>query len=132
MTLGYSRPLEASDLWKLQPERSAAYIANQINASFDRRLQEANEYNTRLADGRIGPGIKGLWWSLTGTREEKEKLWREKTGRKNASLLWAMNDSVRWWFWSAGALKVVGDTAQVTSPLVVKVYFLSLTFAEPS
>lgn len=25
----------------------------------------------------------------------------------------AMNDSAKWWFWSAGALKVVGDRAQL-------------------
>jgi len=31
-----------------------------------------------------------------------------------------MNDSVALWFWSAGVLKVIGDTAQITSPLVVK------------
>ncbi|KAG7096565.1 hypothetical protein E1B28_003986 [Marasmius oreades] len=31
-----------------------------------------------------------------------------------------MNDSVKWWFWSGGLFKVLGDTAQITSPLLVK------------
>lgn len=58
---------------------------------------------------------------MSGDRQEKERLWREKDGKKKASLTWAINDSVKYWFWSAGALKVLGDTAQVTSPLLVKV-----------
>ncbi|KAF9466563.1 ABC transporter [Collybia nuda] len=121
LSLGYARPLEAPDLYKLQPDRGAAYIAERINLSFDRRQKEAQEYNTRLANGAIRPGIwKVVVWTLSGSRAEKEKKWREVGGKKKASLVWAMNDSVKWWFWSAGLLKVVGDTAQVTSPLLVK------------
>lgn len=120
LSLGYARPLEGPDLWKLQPDRGAAYIAHEITSSFERRSKEAAEFNTHLANGEISPGLKGLWWSLRGNREAKEKEWREKTGKRKASLVWAMNDSVKWWFWSGGILKVVGDTAQVTSPLVVK------------
>ncbi|KDR78881.1 hypothetical protein GALMADRAFT_244520 [Galerina marginata CBS 339.88] len=120
LSLGYARPLEAPDLYKLQPERGAAHIAQAITDSFTRRVKEAEAYNIRLANGEISPGLKGVWWSIRGKRKEKEAEWRLKTGRQKASLVWAMNDSVKWWFWSAGLLKVVGDTAQVTSPLVVK------------
>lgn len=120
--MGYARPLEAPDLFRLQDHRGAAYIAGQINASFDRRLKEAEIYNARLASGELKlPGLKKFWWSFTRNGAEKEKKWREVDGRKKASLVLAMNDSVKWWFWSGGALKVIGDTAQVTSPLVVKV-----------
>jgi len=120
MGLGYKRPLEATDLWKLQDERNAEHIATLITQSFERRVFAAQDYNERLAKGEIGPGLKVVWWSIQGKRTEKEKQWREKTGRKKASLVWAMNDSVKWWFWSGGVLKLIGDTAQVTSPLVVK------------
>lgn len=119
--LGYARPLEATDLWKLQPDRGAAHIGKLITESFDRRHKAANEYNERLANGEIGPGLKGVWWSLTGNRAEKEREWRENSGKRKANLALALNDSVKWWFWSAGLLKLVGDTAQVTSPLVMKV-----------
>lgn len=115
LSLGYSRPLVAGDLYRLQDSRSAASIADQINESFDRRKREAEEYNARLDKGEISPGIHRFWWS-----EERKKQWRAKDGRKKASLVMAMNDSVKWWFWSSGVLKVIGDTAQVTSPLVVK------------
>lgn len=122
MSLGYRRPLEATDLYRLSSQREAAYIADKINASFDRRQKTAGEYNKRLASGEVPTGLwRNIIWTLKGNRKEREKKWREVDGRKRASLTWAMNDSVKWWFWSGGLLKVVGDTAQVTSPLVVKV-----------
>jgi hypothetical protein len=121
LTLGYSRPLEPSDLYKLQDHRSAARIAYLINKSFDRRVKEAAEYNALLARGEISPGLKSAWWTIRSNRRQREKKWREVDGRKKASLLWAINDSVKWWFWSAGIFKVIGDTAQVTGPLLVKV-----------
>jgi len=121
MTLGYARPLEAPDLWKLQDHRSAAHIADLIDESYTRRVKAANEFNDRLRNGEVSPGLKGVWWSISGKRAEREKEWREKSGLRKASLTLAINDSVKWWFWSAGILKVIGDTAQVTSPLVVKV-----------
>ncbi|KAG1821831.1 ABC transporter [Suillus subaureus] len=120
LSLGYARPLESSDLYRLQEERGALPIADAILTSFKTRQNKAAEYNERLAKGEIGPGLKGLWWSIRGVRAEREKQWREKDGKRKASLILAMNDSIFWWFWSAGVLKVIGDTAQITSPLVVK------------
>ncbi|KAF8519129.1 ABC transporter [Hysterangium stoloniferum] len=120
LSLGYARPLEPTDLWKLQDRRSSAFISSKILASFQKRAKVAEGYNTKLAKGEIGPGVRKIWWSLRGNRAEREKKWREKDGRKKPSLTLAMNDSVAWWFWSAGILKVIGDTSQVTSPLVVK------------
>jgi hypothetical protein len=129
--LGYARPLEATDLYKLQSERGAAYIADQITESFARRMKIANEYNEKLANGEIKPGLKAVWWTLLGNREAKENKWRNETGRKKPSIVLAMNDSIKWWFWSAGLLKVVGDTALITIPLVVKVRFYCLHLHRP-
>ena len=123
LSLGYARRLEATDLYKLQSERGAGYIADQITESFERRVKFANEYNEKLGNNEITPGLKALWWTVLGNREAKEKKWRDERGRKKPSIVLAMNDSIKWWFWSAGLFKIVGDTAQVTSPLVVKVRF---------
>ncbi|KAH9902793.1 P-loop containing nucleoside triphosphate hydrolase protein [Cubamyces lactineus] len=120
MALGYARPLEASDLYKLQDSRAAAVVAEKITKSFEARQIAAAEYNARLERGEISPGLKGLWWSIRGNRAEREKQWREKDGRKKASLTLALNDSVKWWFWSGGIMKLIADCAQVTSPLLVK------------
>ncbi|EGN95824.1 hypothetical protein SERLA73DRAFT_60499 [Serpula lacrymans var. lacrymans S7.3] len=119
LSLGYMRPLQATDLYKLPQDRSAAHVADIILSSFEERRRKADEYNTQLAHGDISPGLKGLWWSVTGNRAERETRWRETDGKRQASLILAINDSVKWWFWSAGALKVIGDTAQVTSPLAI-------------
>ncbi|KAI9439887.1 ABC transporter [Lactarius indigo] len=108
MILGYARPLEAPDLWKLQEHRSSEVIANAILDSFEARRKKADEYNTRLARRR---------------NQAPDKIaahWVEKDGRKQPSLTLAINDSVKWWFWSSGILKIAGDTAQVTSPLILK------------
>ncbi|KAI9439889.1 ABC transporter [Lactarius indigo] len=121
MALGYARPLEASDLWKLQEHRSSEVIANAILDSFEARRKKADEYNTRLANGEIKPPLKlRLMSALRGDGEERLRQWVEKDGRKQPSLTLAINDSVKWWFWSSGMLKVIGDTAQVISPLVLK------------
>jgi ABC-type multidrug transport system fused ATPase/permease subunit len=122
MALGYARPLEAPDLWKLQEHRSSEIIANAILDSFEARRKNVDEYNTRLANGAIKPPLRlRLLSALRGDCEERLEQWVEKDGRKQPSLALAINDSVKWWFWSGGLLKVVGDTAQETSPLVVKV-----------
>ena len=128
MALGYARPLQASDLWKLQEHRSSEVIANAILDSFEARRRKADEYNTRLANGEIKPPLRlSLMSRLRGDGDERLKRWVEKDGRKQPSLTLAINDSIKWWFWSGGLLKVVGDTAQGTSPLVVKVGFISYT-----
>ena len=125
MVLGYARPLEASDLWKLQDHRSSGVIAEAILTSFDARRKKADEYNARLANGEIKPPLSlRLMSRLRGDGEERLKRWREKDGKAQPSLTWAMNDAVKWWFWSGGILKVIGDTAQVTSPLLLKVGYL--------
>ena len=122
MALGYARPLEASDLWKLQEHRSSEVIAKHILNSFEARRKKSDEYNTRLTDGEVKPPLKlRLMSTLRGNGEERLRQWAEKDGRKQPSLTLAINDSIKWWFWSGGILKVVGDTAQGTSPLVVKV-----------
>ncbi|KAI9463349.1 ABC transporter [Lactarius psammicola] len=121
MTLGYARPLEASDLWKLQEHRSSEVIANAILDSFEARRRKSDEFNTRLANGEIKPPLRlRLMSALRGDGEERLRKWVEKDGKKQPSLTLAINDSIKWWFWSGGILMVAGDTAQVTSPLILK------------
>lgn len=96
LSLGYARPLEASDLYKLQDDRSAAYIADKIMASFEARRTRANEYNERLANGQVKAGWRNIIWTLRGNRADREKRWREVQGKRKASLALAMNDSVKW------------------------------------
>lgn len=121
LTLGYARPLDPEDLYKLQDPRNAKVIGDKIIASFERRRAKADAFNERLEKGEISPGLKSLWWTIRGNRKEREKQWREVHGKKRPSLVLAMNDSVAWWFWTGGVMKCLADSAQVLSPLLVKV-----------
>jgi hypothetical protein len=61
---------------------------------------------------------------LRGDGEVRLKRWREKDGKAQPSLTWAINNAVKWWFWSGGVLEVISNTALVTSPLILKVGWL--------
>lgn len=105
LNLGYARPLETTDLWKLDEWRASEVYADRIISSFDRRHAAAQEYNARLAKGKIKPSLsKRIVWTLKGGRVEREKQWREKDGLRKASLIFAMNDAIKWFFWPGGML----------------------------
>ena len=105
LSLGYARPLEVTDLWRLHDSRSAELYANRILESFGRRHKAAEEYNARLERGEINPTWgRRFWWRLRGDAKKREKAWREKDGKTKASLTMAMNDAVNWYFWTGGLL----------------------------
>ncbi|KAF7375203.1 ABC protein [Mycena sanguinolenta] len=130
MILGYQRTLQATDLWKVGPEQEAGYLAEKLDAAWARRVKEAKEWNVGLDDGRIAPPIRLRFiWAVkalragTGYRNRRaalEKRWREVTGRREASLAWSLNDVLGHLFWIGGASKVLGDTAQLMGPILVK------------
>ncbi|RDB26210.1 Multidrug resistance-associated protein 1 [Hypsizygus marmoreus] len=130
MTLGYQRTLQATDLWKMDETREAGRLSLILDQAWDRRKREAITWNLRLLSGEIKPGIiKRFRWTLQallGGRNYSKRLashearWREIDGQKTPSLAWALNDTFGYFFWSAGAFKVFGDTAQLMGPLVVK------------
>jgi hypothetical protein len=95
LSLGYARPLEASDLYKLQDDRSASYIADRILASFDARRIAADNYNSRLSKGEVKASWRVIWWTIRGNRAAREKQWREVEGKQKASLALAMNDAIK-------------------------------------
>lgn len=91
LNLGYARPVEAADLWKMDESRSAQNFAKRIDESFERRVREAEEYNARLDRGEIrAPLRKRIWWTLKGKRAQMEEQWQKKDGRKRANLAFAI------------------------------------------
>jgi hypothetical protein len=105
----------------LSEDRSAEAIGKAIVESFQRRHEAAQAYNKRLDAGEIKPAIyKRIFWTVRGNYDQRFNNWKSKDGRRKASLTLAMNDSVFWWFWIGGILKLVADVAQMTSPLLVK------------
>ncbi|KAL1697054.1 P-loop containing nucleoside triphosphate hydrolase protein [Schizophyllum commune] len=130
MVLGYQRTLQASDLWKVDPSRESGHLSAVFDASWDRRILEAADYNKRLSAGEISPTLRQrLTWTLrslttpshfASRRAAFEEEWRTNSGKKEASLAWALNDALGREFWMGGIFKVVGDTAQLMIPLIVK------------
>ncbi|CDO74908.1 hypothetical protein BN946_scf184988.g15 [Trametes cinnabarina] len=130
MSLGYQRTLQATDLWQMDESRESGILSAQLDAAWERRVQAANEWNARLAKGEIKPSlIKRAKWSVQalrgpGTyRERRAALqthWLEVDGKKQASLAWALNDVFGRDFWFGGGFKVIGDTAQLMGPILVK------------
>ncbi|KAJ7500976.1 ABC protein [Mycena galericulata] len=122
MVLGYQRTLQATDLWKMGPEQEAGYLSEKLPAAWARRVTAAEDWNARLNRGDVGLGwLKRVAWALPGRDGAAlEKAWREKDGRREASLAWALNDVLGHMFWRAGVFKVVSDTSQLIGPLLVK------------
>ena len=107
LNLGYARPLEVTDLWRLTDSCSAGVYADRILESFERRHKAAEEYNARLERGEANPGWrKKFWWRLRGDAKKKEDVWRKKDGKRKVSLVMAMNDAMKWYFWTGGLLVV--------------------------
>lgn len=99
-------------------KRTAEFLSTKFDDSWARRVKTAEAYNARLESGEIQPGLlKRAKWTLraatqNGTggytlrRQTIEQEWREKSGRKEASLAWALNDVFGFDFWCAGLFKV--------------------------
>jgi hypothetical protein len=111
LILGSLRPLEFTDCYRLDPTSAdSALLSAKLNAAFERRRIEADEHNARLDRGEVGPGWmrRAGWMVGRGEgkgRREKERIWRERTGRKTPSLVLACNEVMRWRFWAGGIYK---------------------------
>ncbi|KAF9074671.1 ABC protein [Rhodocollybia butyracea] len=142
MVLGYQRTLQASDLWKMDHSQESGHLSEKLDAAWARRVEAAHEWNAKLASGEVKAGwLKRVSWQIRSSlkirsvggasrrerREEFERRWREVDGKKEASLAWSVNDVFGSMFWIAGVYKVLSDTAQMTSPLLVKSI---ITFAQ--
>ncbi len=112
MALGAQRPLEAGDLWKMQPEREAKYMAQKLATIFQRKWDEAEAYNVKLEAGEVvAPRWKRIKWSVglggKGTAKEKEARWRTEAKRK-PSLFWSLSELFGWYFYIGSVYKVSG------------------------
>ncbi|GLB40166.1 putative ABC protein [Lyophyllum shimeji] len=130
MVLGYQRTLQATDLWKMDATREAGPLSAKLDEAWEHRKRDASSWNEKLQGGQVKPGyVKRLKWTIGALSRGRhyaryissmEKKWREKEGLRQPSLAWALNDTFGHFFWSAGAFKVFGDTAQLMGPLLVK------------
>ncbi|KZP31699.1 ABC protein [Athelia psychrophila] len=134
MVLGYQRTLQAEDLHRLDPSRETEHLATTLNDAWARRVLAADAWNTRLESGDLAPGLlkrtrwacraafgtKDMGATYADRRAALEERWRAVDGRREASLAWALNDTLGFAFWIGGVFKVVSDTSQLMAPLIIK------------
>lgn len=139
------RHLNLSRLFSQMDEsREADHLSTKFVAAFEKRQLDASEYNSRLDDLQNPlrpPRRKRIIWEFRAmrstlppnattyapsgrlTRRQRVKAmeaeWRAVSGRKKASIVWALNDIMEG-FWAGGLFKVLGDTCTLMSPLVTK------------
>ena len=73
--LGYRRPLEATDLWRMDGPRKAETLSEKLIEYWEARCADANAYNERIVSGELRPGVmKRFGWRLSAMREQATKL----------------------------------------------------------
>ena len=90
-SLGYQRPLQATDLWKMDQSRESGNLGAQLDEAWARRVKAANEWNTRLADGEVKPSFYNRTkWAVQAIRgkgdltpvsapDRTQKRWKRHT-----------------------------------------------------
>lgn len=100
---GYSRPLQADDLYDLPDSHLSIDHADRLETAWAARLQTNNE---RQRAGRW------LAW---------RPFWARRT--TNATVLaLALNDVCFRRFWTGGLLRMLGDSTQMVSPLLIRFF----------
>ncbi|KAJ4248426.1 hypothetical protein NW762_012763 [Fusarium torreyae] len=108
---GYSRPLQADDLYDLPHDRLVIDHTERLEKAWAERY-EANKHKPPA----------GKWFSW-------RPFWARKTTDTTVLTL-ALNDVCYKWFWLGGLLKMFGDLAQIASPLLIR--FLINGLNDPS
>ncbi|ORY64744.1 P-loop containing nucleoside triphosphate hydrolase protein [Leucosporidium creatinivorum] len=116
LVLGSKRELAETDLPKMDSSREAARLADLFEVNFERRRKGVEDWNRALEEGTYKPSS----WVRLRWRLAHRLGFGSADGRRKVGLAMALSDTFFWEFWSGGIFKVVGDLAQVTSPLVLK------------
>ncbi|KAF9914155.1 hypothetical protein BX616_008850 [Lobosporangium transversale] len=125
MSTGSRRPLEKEDLWEMTERRRASYISTRFRECWGQELAKGKGSTLALKNNGVDTfnsdlqNEKDVNDTTIGKKSKKNKdKDKEKTYRPK---LWkALNQTFFWQFWSAGFLKVIGDSLQVFQPLVTK------------
>jgi hypothetical protein len=122
MSHGYTRPLQATDMYQLGESRASHLYSTRLQASFARRLEAVKAFQVRVEKNEARPQAwRRALWTITGSRKAKEEEWQRVAAKRQPSLAGALNDTVFWWFWIGGLYKGLADAGTICSPLVVKV-----------
>ena len=107
---------------------AATVLSAKLDESWAHRKSEADAWNARLEIGLIRPSffLRSSWFFkalLSGNGYARkfaslEERWREIDGRKSPSLIYALNDTLGSFFWTAGIFKVCSIFTGPRYPLI--------------
>ncbi|EUC66120.1 ABC transporter protein YOR1, putative [Rhizoctonia solani AG-3 Rhs1AP] len=132
LSQGYSRPLQATDMYQLGESRAAHVYSSRLQDAFERRRAALEDFKTRVENNQAQPpSWRRFLWRLTGSQIRKEEQWRRTVAKRQPSLAGALNDTIFWWFWIGGLYKGLADAGLICSPLLVKalINFASESYA---
>lgn len=115
--VGYTRPLNADELYSMPSHRTAQAYAKRLEDAWERRSRIAE---AEKAAGNIPATVKAKGWL------RKLPLLKSTPREPKASLMWSLNEVILEWFWIGGLMKLVGDLSIITSPLLVRAIIDSL------
>ncbi|WFD33272.1 hypothetical protein MCUN1_000085 [Malassezia cuniculi] len=73
--LGYRRPIEAEDLWKLDGPRQAETLSERLIEEWEMRVAKVEEYNRKLASGETPiTARRRRQWASEARKEAKEDI----------------------------------------------------------
>ncbi|KAJ2916152.1 hypothetical protein MD484_g4261, partial [Candolleomyces efflorescens] len=133
LTVGFSRPLDKDDFWKLPPSDLASSVTDRVERNFYSRCspekrplhlrEELESVNEDLPDddAKLEKGV------IEDAEVSPTPLKRQPV--YNESLFGALHQTFLQPLWIAGFLKLFADTLKTTTPLVTKVLLEWLTEA---
>ncbi|PWN34606.1 uncharacterized protein FA14DRAFT_143920 [Meira miltonrushii] len=113
LSIGYTRPLQADELYSMPQHRRAKVYADRLEQAWERRTAEAKARNAQPHKDSIFDALPSTWRKIRGGKPVKKKHYEP-------SLTWSLNEVAFSWFWMGGAFKFIGDMSLITSPLLVR------------
>ncbi|PBK66109.1 multidrug resistance-associated ABC transporter [Armillaria solidipes] len=129
LAIGFSRPLEKEDLWRLPQKHTTGSITDDVEINFYSRCPpEQRPFHLRH---KLSNDVEDLQ-SSKESLDDDEKVapdTKKKSRRTeyDSSLTKALHRTFLIRFWTGGICKLAGDTLKTTTPLVTKLLLAWLT-----
>ncbi|KAJ7290727.1 multidrug resistance-associated ABC transporter [Mycena rebaudengoi] len=118
LSVGFSRPLEANDLWSLPPERLTNVMAQKLQDNFYARCPP--EKRPLYMQGSGSSSESSVSDAKQETKSDDPKAKKQKSPY-DSSLGKALHGTFFTPFWTAGVLLFIAETLRTTTPLVNQV-----------
>ncbi|CEH19612.1 abc transporter [Ceraceosorus bombacis] len=118
LSIGYTRPLQADELYSMPEHRRAHLYADKLEQAWERRVAIAKQQSARKTKPGLASKLACLRPSTIASKLRGQPVAARQPHRPSLTL--ALNEVTLSWFWVGGAFKFLGDMALITSPLLVR------------